>query len=175
MHRPALPARHAPIFRLLPARCRRGWACARGRPDRGSPRPQSACTRAVCGTLCKQDQARMAGPPLPLPTPCIAPCTAHQPTRRHGGGSFLSAGSSWPAPCSTAARGQARASAVHGTGGRASRARARARARAAVLAGGGVAKRRAFAAHGSLRAPCAATHCRPRQPGISVRAASAGC
>ncbi len=88
MPRPALPARRAPVFRLLPARCRRGWACARGRPGRGSPRPQSACTRAVCGTLGMQDQARTAGPPLPLPTPCIAPCTAHQPTRRHGGESL---------------------------------------------------------------------------------------
>ena len=88
MHRPALPARRAPVFRLLPARCLRGWAAREGALA-GARRAHRAPAHAPSAAhlACKIRHARQARPcPCPLPVSRPAPPTSRL---RHRGGKFV--------------------------------------------------------------------------------------
>ena len=88
MHRPALPARRAPVFRLLPARCLRGWAAREGALA-GARRAHRAPAHAPSAAhlACKIRYARQARPcPCPLPVSRPAPPTSRL---RHRGGKFV--------------------------------------------------------------------------------------
>ena len=88
MPRPALPARRAPVFRLLPARCLRGWAAREGALA-GARRAHRAPAHAPSAAhlACKIRYAWQARPcPCPLPVSRPAPPTSRL---RHRGGKFV--------------------------------------------------------------------------------------